>query len=44
MNINIHLIIFFLKNLILHANSYKDPSHYKVLGHANLKCVSYLAI
>ncbi len=25
--------------MILHANSYKDPSHYKVSGNANLMCV-----
>lgn len=23
-------LVFFVKNIILHANSYKDPSHYKV--------------
>lgn len=27
------LCFFFVKNLILHANSYKDPSHYKVQLH-----------
>lgn len=31
------LVVFvFVKNLILHANSYKDPSYYKVSGCASM--------